>query len=87
MKNERQVGALRCSEVLEKLSDYLENELSAKDRADVDKHLESCTVCERFGGEMGSLLKAVRAMQRTKVPKGVGVRLRDMLQKKRETSV
>lgn len=48
---ERLVAGLRCREVLEKLSDYLDGELSAGQVAQVEAHVRGCDWCERFGGQ------------------------------------
>ncbi len=54
------VGGLRCSEVLSRLSDYVDGDLSADERASVEAHLRGCDVCTRFGGDFGATLKALR---------------------------
>jgi len=56
MPLENDVGGLRCSEVLERLSDYLDGEIDEAMRARIVAHLEGCELCERFGGEMGRTL-------------------------------
>ncbi len=58
--NERHVGGLSCSAVLECLGDYVDGELTATDMARVDAHLRGCTVCERFGGRYASVVHAAR---------------------------
>lgn len=60
MKGEREIAGLRCGEVLEQLSDYLDNSLDVSARAAVDAHLAACDVCERFGGRMSKVVKAIR---------------------------
>ncbi len=57
---ERTVAGLSCSEVLERLSAYVDGELSAAERAHIDEHLQGCDACTRFGGEFGTLVKALR---------------------------
>lgn len=57
---ERTVGGLSCSEVLERLSAYIDGELTSAERAHVDTHLHGCDACTRFGGEFGALVKALR---------------------------
>lgn len=56
----RQVGSLWCFDVLAKLSDYVDGELSADERAQVEVHLASCDECTRFGGEFGAVVTALR---------------------------
>lgn len=57
---ERNVGGLRCSEVLEDLSNYVDGELPAGKREQIEAHLKECSVCERFGGEFAQMVATVR---------------------------
>ena len=58
--NERDVGGLTCSAVLERLGDYVDGDLATADVARVDAHLRGCTVCERFGGRYARVVHAAR---------------------------
>lgn len=60
MKDERIVGGLSCGQVLEKLSDYLDDELGQDARAAVEEHLRGCDGCARFGGEFRATVRALR---------------------------
>lgn len=60
MQGERSVGGLVCSEVLERLSDYLDGRVSEAERARIDAHLKGCDACERFGGTFGKAIGALR---------------------------
>lgn len=60
-EKERTEGGLRCGEVLELLSEYLDDGLAAPARAQVDQHLAQCTVCERFGGRFKHTVAALRS--------------------------
>ena len=71
MKGERVVAGLACSEVLARLSSYLDGELSADERARLEAHVAGCDGCTRFGGRFGATIAALRAS--LKEP----VRLRD----------
>ena len=51
---------LDCAQVLERLSDYLDGELSSSERESMETHLRTCPSCERFGGELISALKSLR---------------------------
>ncbi len=53
---ERTVGGLRCSEVLARLSDFLDGELEKSDVARVEEHLLGCPNCERFGDNFGAMV-------------------------------
>lgn len=59
-ESEREVGGLRCSEVLARLGDYVDRELPGRERAAVETHLRGCSVCERFGGRFAETLRATR---------------------------
>lgn len=59
-EQERIEGGLRCGEVLARLSDYVDGELEPEVRGQIDRHLERCTVCERFGGRFKRTVAALR---------------------------
>jgi anti-sigma factor RsiW len=60
MKGERIVGGLSCGQVLERLSDYLDDDLAREVRAAVEMHLRGCDGCARFGGELRATVRALR---------------------------
>lgn len=57
---QRQEGGLDCAQVLERLSDYVDGHLGAEDKAAVDRHLQGCEVCERFGGRFKRTVAGLR---------------------------
>lgn len=57
---EREVAGIRCREVLEGLSAYLDGELPPSERTRVDAHLRACDRCQRFGGMVGAVVAALR---------------------------
>jgi anti-sigma factor (TIGR02949 family) len=61
VKNERVVGGLSCSQVLDRLSDYLDGELSPEEKQRVEDHLRGCDGCARFGGEFKGTVQALRS--------------------------
>ena len=60
MAHDREVGGLRCTEVLARLSDYLDGDLTADEVARVQAHLHGCDWCERFGDRMGEVVGRLR---------------------------
>jgi anti-sigma factor RsiW len=79
----RVVGGIRCIEVLELLSDYLDGEVSQEHRERIEAHLRGCDQCERFGGQMSSIVKSLRVTLRDPDPldEGVSRRLQDRLKR------
>lgn len=60
MRDEKTVGGLSCSQVLEVLSDYLDGDLADGVRRQVEEHLRGCEGCARFGGEFRTTVRALR---------------------------
>lgn len=54
------VGGLSCQEVLDRLSDYLDGDLTESARHAVENHVKGCDGCARFGGEFKSTVRALR---------------------------
>jgi anti-sigma factor (TIGR02949 family) len=54
------VAGVSCGEVLDRLSAYLDGELSADDRERIESHLRGCDGCARFGGEFRATVQALR---------------------------
>jgi anti-sigma factor RsiW len=79
MPDERIVAGLRCSDVMERLSDYVDGELPPDARAQVEEHVRGCDWCERFGGEFASAVRALRERITTDLPDGARERLRRRL--------
>jgi mycothiol system anti-sigma-R factor len=81
IENEKVIAGLSCSDVLARLSDYLDGELAAEERARVDAHLRACDGCARFGGAFGATVRALRAHLAgpTELPEALRERLRSAL--------
>ncbi len=77
----RVVAGIRCIEVLELLSDYLDGDVSLDQKHRIETHLRGCDQCERFGGQMSSIVKSLREKLREPEPleEGVARRLQDRL--------
>ena len=76
MDRERTVGGLACSAVLERLSDYLDGQASAEERAAIEAHLGGCDNCARFGGTFGEAIRALCAQLREERTPGADARAR-----------
>lgn len=78
IENEKVIAGLSCGQVLDRLSDYLDGDLSAPESARLEEHLRGCDGCARFGGELRDVVGSLRlhlARSRT-LPSGFRERLR-----------
>jgi predicted anti-sigma-YlaC factor YlaD len=72
------VGGLWCNDVLAGLSEYLDGELSPEMIVKVERHLQGCENCQRFGADMAALLASVATFHKD-LPPDVRVRLRQTI--------
>lgn len=81
LPGEREVGGLRCSQVLAALSDYLDAGLPEEMVRQVAAHVQGCRVCEQFGGQFAQAIAALRTELREPeaLPGDVADRLRSRL--------
>ena len=80
MAKERTVAGLRCGQVLEHLSDYLDGDLDDATRTQIEAHLRGCDWCERFGAEFAGTIVALRKeLVPVSPPQDVTVRLMQRL--------
>ena len=78
---EREVGGLRCSEVLADLSEYVNGELDEARVAAIDTHLAGCSNCERFGASFAGMVSSLRQSQGpAPLPAGLMERIRDAVE-------
>ena len=54
--SERSVAGLWCSEVLARLSEYVDGELTSEEVETVHAHLRGCNWCENFGGDFSGFV-------------------------------
>jgi len=61
MAEPRVVAGLSCTDVLARLSEFVDGELSAETRDQILAHLAGCTWCEEFGGRFSGLVTMLRS--------------------------
>lgn len=78
---ERNVAGLSCSDVLARLSAYVDGELTPEEVSRVNAHLKGCEWCERFGGRFSALVGELRRglHEPPPLPSDVAARLRERL--------
>lgn len=62
IQDEKVIAGISCSQVLERLSDYLDGDLPPEGREQVEAHLRGCDGCSRFGGEFKATVSALRGL-------------------------
>lgn len=76
------VAGMSCREVLFRLNDFLDGDLSPEEVQRVTAHLAGCHTCEQFGGRVGALIQSLRATMHSAtadVPPATAARLRARL--------
>jgi anti-sigma factor RsiW len=63
---------VKHSEIRARLSEYLERDLPAEERARIGAHLESCSDCERELGELRDTVSLLRGLPEPALPPGIG---------------
>jgi anti-sigma factor (TIGR02949 family) len=72
-----------CLETVRRLDDYLDRELSATERHEVERHLETCDQClQRFRFEAGLVDELRTKIRRVSVPETLAARVRAVLREK-----
>jgi anti-sigma factor RsiW len=80
LQGEREVGGLRCSQVLDVLSLFVDRELPDRVEVQVRAHVAGCDVCARFGAEFSAMVEALRQGREPDAPSpGVVSRLQARL--------
>jgi anti-sigma factor RsiW len=60
------------SDIRAHLSDYLEGDLSGRERSRIDAHLEDCTDCDRELNELRATVSLLRRLPEPPLPPGIG---------------
>lgn len=80
MSMDREVGGVKCSEVLVRLTDFLEGDLQGEELRTVQAHLAGCDACTRFGARFARAVEALRALPPPEaLPDAVARRLEGVL--------
>lgn len=81
IEDEKVIAGLSCSDVLARLSDYVDGDLAADERARLELHLAGCDGCARFGGEFSATVRALHAhlAGAARVPDRLRARFREAL--------
>lgn len=66
---------MNCQETVKMMGDYLDRELSASEKAKVERHLEECGGCKHAFRWENSILRLVRDCTKLEVPDGLIGRL------------
>jgi len=84
MPTDREIAGIRCMQVLEYLSDYLDGNLNADTVERIENHLRGCNWCEQFGREFASTVKdlCTQLQQADDLRPGVASRLMQALEAK-----
>jgi anti-sigma factor RsiW len=70
---------LTCSRIIALLSDYLDGRLPSDVRADLDRHLTSCTECTAFVGTFRSTVALLHSLEEKDLPEELRLKLRAFL--------
>lgn len=69
---------LTCQELVERVTDYLENKLSGEERARVDSHLALCDGCDTYVEQMRETIRALGTLKQEDVPAQAQDKLMDV---------
>jgi anti-sigma factor RsiW len=72
---ELRIPRLTCREVVELVSDYLEDALPARERARVEAHLQTCPECTAYLAQLRATIGALGRLREDDVPARILERL------------
>jgi predicted anti-sigma-YlaC factor YlaD len=72
---------LKCKNVWEHISEYLDQQLTPEVRAEIEKHLENCEVCSAILDSTRNVLILTADNRTYELPVGYSKRLHDRLEK------
>jgi anti-sigma factor RsiW len=69
--------ALTCHEVVELITDYLEDALPEAERARVEQHLSGCEACTRYLAQMRETIRLTGTLTEEQIPEDQKAELLD----------
>jgi anti-sigma factor RsiW len=72
-----EAGELNCRELVEIVTNYLEDALSTEDRARFDAHLEDCEGCAAHLRQMRTTIRVLGSLSETPIPPAARAELLD----------
>ncbi len=76
---------MSCKKWIKKLSSYLDNEVSSRERSKIEKHLKSCRACFNQFKQLERVHRLVQSIQPEKPRPGFYERLSERLSQKKTT--
>jgi hypothetical protein len=75
---------LDCKDVRREISNYIDNDISPRNRELLEAHLEQCQYCAVLIDSVHNVLILIADERRFELPAGFGIRLRHRLEKEFE---
>ena len=72
---------MKCQEILQKLSEYIDGELDPKLCVELDRHMEDCHPCLVFVDSLKKTITLYKYAASEPLPKEIHLRLREFLKK------
>jgi len=72
--------ALRCMELVELITDYLEGELPRRDRKRFDAHISECDGCRAYLDQMRRTIRATGRLTEDQIPEPAKQKLLEVFQ-------
>lgn len=70
---------MKCDEISDKLSLYIDNELSSEEMQQVEDHLNSCENCQKNLDDYKKLISVLQSLPEEEPPEGYCKRLHEKL--------
>ena len=70
---------MKCDEINDRLSLYIDNELSPEEMRQVEEHLQSCEICQKEYEDYKNLISVLNGLPEEEPPEGYCKRLHKKL--------